>query len=109
MSAETTAARATSGDFDAEGPIDCVQRDGLPMGRCIARVARAPGGEATIVITFENSFTRTLFFEDSAFLRANTTMSGVGTDTDWRIEEGLHNIRVDDQRFVLPDVLIFGE
>ena len=36
-------------------------------------------------------------------------MSGVGTDTEWRRESGLHVIRVDDQRYELPDALVFKD
>ncbi|SIS94783.1 hypothetical protein SAMN05421759_10783 [Roseivivax lentus] len=104
-----SAAHAKAGDFDAKGRIACVQRDGLPIGTCTARVARGPAGEATLEATFENGFARMLFFEEGAFLRANTTMSGVGTDTDWRLEEGMLFLRVDDQRFEVPEALVFGD
>ena len=36
-------------------------------------------------------------------------MSGSGTDTDQRIDSGLHLVRVDDQRYELPAALVFGE
>jgi hypothetical protein len=35
-------------------------------------------------------------------------MSGVGTDTDWSMAAGVFIIRVDDQRFELPEALVFG-
>ena len=43
------------------------------------------------------------------FLRGNATMSGVGTDVEWRLSGGLYNVRVDDQRFELPEALVVGD
>ncbi|MGR3465795.1 hypothetical protein [Limimaricola sp.] len=100
--------RARRGDFDARATIACAQDEGRPMGRCAAGVARGAGGDAVVVATFPNGFRRVLFFENGMFLRGDATMSGVGTDTAWRLEDGMHVIRVDDQRFDVPDALITG-
>jgi hypothetical protein len=104
-----SAHRARKGDFDASQTIRCAQIRGQELTTCTAGAARAGGGDATLVATFSNGFARTLYFVHGEFVRANTTMSGVGTDTDWEIIDGLHLIRVDDQRFELPDALIFGD
>lgn len=101
--------RARRGDFDARAQIRCAQEAGEALGVCDAAVARSGGGDATVVVTFPNGFARQLFFTHGAFTRADATMSGVGTDTDWRVEDGLHVIRVDDQRFEAPVVLVIGE
>ena len=100
--------RARKGDFDASGEIPCAQIRGEPMGACRVAVARGGGGDATVVVTFANGFKRMLSFVHGEFIRADTTMSGSGFDTDWRLEGGLHFIRVDDQRYELPDALVFG-
>lgn len=104
-----SAERARQGDFDGSDSVRCAQIRGQEMGSCTADVARGEAGEATVVVTFANGFSRTLFFEDGAFTRANATMSGVGTDTEWRAEDDLLLIRVDDQRYELPSALVFGE
>lgn len=100
--------RAKSGSFDAGGDIACAQEVGEELGSCTAKVSR-DGTAAVVVVTFANGFSRMLTFEDGAFLRGNTTMSGVGTDTEWTLEDGLYRIRVDDQRFDIPETLIVGE
>lgn len=105
---DETAARAKRGVFDARARAPCAQIEGEALGICAVAVARGGDGRATVVATFANGFSRTLHFAGGAFLRANATMSGVGTDIDWRLEEGVHRIRVDDQRFELPDALLFG-
>ncbi len=101
--------RARRGDFDARAQVDCAQEIGEALGVCAAAVARSGGGDATVVVTFPNGFARQLYFTHGAFMRADATMSGAGTDTDWRVDDGAHVIRVDDQRFELPVALVIGE
>lgn len=108
MGADDSALRARRGDFDASGTLSCAQVRGQPMDRCTFGVARGTGGDATVVVTFSNGFKRTLFFAHGAFISGNATMSGTGFDTDWRTEGDRHVIRVDDQRYVLPNAAIFG-
>ena len=100
-------ARAKSGDFDARGEARCAQEAGQSLETCDVAVARAVGS-AAVVVTFPNGFARTLTFKDRQFLRGSATMSGVGTDTDWSLSSGVFSIRVDDQRFELPEALVFG-
>jgi len=76
------------------------------LGQCTYRIERDEKGKTTITVAFANGFKRRLFFKDGTFLKANTTMSGTGTDTDWNLKDGTHEIRVDDQRYEVPDILI---
>ena len=100
--------RAKAGTFDAKGDVACAQEVGQALGACTAVVARSGNWAAAVVVTFPNGFARTLMFDDGDFVRGNATMSGVGTDTDWHLTEGIYRIRVDDQRFELPETLVFG-
>lgn len=108
MGPDDSLARADAGDFDASGTIPCAQNPGETMGTCTFGVARGTGGDATVVVTFSNGFKRRLSFAHGRFVRADTTMSGTGFDTDWRVEGGTHVVRVEDQRFELPDAALFG-
>jgi hypothetical protein len=110
VAADPTAALklARSGDFDTIFEARCAQDVGQPPAVCRAAVARA-GDAAAVVVTFPNGFARTLTLADGKFLRGNPTMSGVGTDTEWRLMDGTYHIRVDDQRFELPARLVFQE
>ena len=101
--------RARKRKFDAKAEIACAQEKGQTLGNCSAAVARGQGGDATVVATFPNGFTRQLYFIHGEFVSASATMSGAGKDTEWRLEDGLHHIRVDDQRYELPDSFVFGE
>ncbi|GGX44096.1 hypothetical protein GCM10007385_10050 [Tateyamaria omphalii] len=105
---KTAIKRAKSGQFDAQGEVRCAQEVGQALGTCDASVARVAGSTA-VVVTFPNSFARILTFSDGAFLRGNATMSGVGTDTEWQLTNGTYHIRVDDQRFELPETLVFPD
>ncbi|MEO1138428.1 MAG: hypothetical protein AAFW87_03130 [Pseudomonadota bacterium] len=101
--------RARARDFDSRGKIPCAQVQGQVMGICNAATALGGGGDATVVVTFANGFARELYFVHGEFMRANATMSGVGTDLDWRLENGTYFIRVDDQRFELPESLAWTD
>ncbi len=105
----TSKARAKKGDFDAAATIACAQNQNEDLGVCAAKIARGIDGDASIVIKFANGFARTLYFHAGVFTRADATMSGVGTDTNWKTEEGVHYIRVDDQRFQIPVAFVAGE
>ncbi|MET1415469.1 hypothetical protein ABVF61_24570 [Roseibium sp. HPY-6] len=104
---DTSKGRAGKRDFDAEVTIACAQERGQALGTCSAAVSRDVGGDATIVVTFANGFERKLYFVHGEFVRASATMSGVGRDIDWRLQNGVHMVRVDDQRFELPDPFVF--
>lgn len=105
----TATERAKAGAFDMTGKVACAQEVGQAMDTCAAAVARAGESAAAVVVTFPNGFSRTLIFDDRVFVRGNPTMSGVGTDTDSRLSDGMYFIRVDDQRFQLPEALVFGK
>lgn len=94
--------RAKTRDFNSQGQIPCAQEQNQAMASCRAAVATSGGGDATIVVTFPNGFARDLYFLNGEFMRASATMSGVGTDTEWRLENDVYFIRVDDQRFEIP-------
>lgn len=100
--------RARSGVFDETGEVRCAQEAGQLLGTCVAVVARASDSSA-VIVRFPNGFSRILVFTSREFLRANATMSGVGTDTHWSLLGGIYHVRVDDQRFELSEALIFGD
>lgn len=104
----TATAKARSGAFDATGTVACAQEVGQTLGTCKANVAR-DGDSAVVVATFANGFSRMLTFDAGAFLRGNSTMSGVGTDIAWDLSDGVFRVRVDDQRFEIDETLVFGD
>lgn len=91
---------------EAKALVHCAQERGETLSECPAEVERAGDGRTTVTVAFPSGFTRRLTFTNGRFVRGDATMSGVGTDTDWTRENGEHLIRVDDQRFVIPDALV---
>ena len=85
--------------------IACAQERGETLGDCGYRLKQAEDGTITLTAAFTNGFKRKLFFKDGKFLKASATMSGTGKDIDADIVKGLHIIRVDDQRYEIPDTL----
>ncbi|WP_299048306.1 hypothetical protein [uncultured Tateyamaria sp.] len=100
--------RARAKEFDAVATVQCAQEVGQALAPCEASVARV-AGSAAVVVTFPNGFARTLTFSDGDFLRGNATMSGVGTDTAWHLSDGIYRLRVDDQRFDIPETLVTAD
>ena len=95
-----------SADTSTPKSIACAQERGETLGRCTYRIERDDEGKTTVTVVFANGFKRGLFFRDGKFTKASVTMSGVGTDTDWSLTDGTHVIRVDGQRYEVPDTLI---
>jgi hypothetical protein len=99
----------SSADNNTPKSIACTQERGAPLGQCSYRIKRDENGKTTVTVVFANGFKRGLFFVDGKFRKASVTMSGVGTDTDWSLKDGMHIIRVDGQRYEVPDTLIAGD
>ena len=100
--------RARKKRFDATAEVPCAQEQGEALNPCTIGIARSGGGDATAAVTFKNGFSRYLFFLHGEFISASATMSGAGRDTDWEVRGGTHYIRADDQRFEIPNALLFG-
>jgi hypothetical protein len=96
-------------DTDTPTSIACAQERGEPLAQCSYSIKRDETGKTTVTVVFANGFKRRLFFKDGKFVKASVTMSGVGTDTDWSLKDGRHMIRVDGQRYEVPDTLIAGD
>lgn len=100
--------RAGQGIFEAGGWVDCAQAHGQPLTQCGFGVARDGGGTATIVVTQPDGRTRTLFFEGGDFLSADTSQADGYPKTSATKETDLFMIRVGDERYEVPDAVVFG-
>ncbi len=106
--ADDSALRAGQGDFDARGFIPCAQHRGQTMHECEFAVARAGGGWATVVVTPGWGRPRTIFFANGQPIGADTSEAdNPGEFKAWR-ENGLHFIRVGDERYEIPDAIPLG-
>lgn len=108
LDASDSALRAGQGVFDAVGPVPCAQGTGAPMTDCAMGVARDGSGSATVVVTKPDGVKRVLFFTDGAFVSSDTSHAGGGFQSSATREGDLTLIRVDDERYEIPDAVIFG-
>jgi hypothetical protein len=108
MGPDDSALRAGRGEFDATGPIPCAQLRGQPMGSCEFGVARKGGGYATVVITKPDGVKRAIFFRMGVAVGADTSQADGYPEFRATKENGLHMIRVGDERYEIPDAVLLG-
>ena len=100
--------RAGMGKFDATGPILCAQFAGQPMGQCQMGVARAGGGTATVVVTRPDGRKRSIFFEKGKPVGADLSQADGNVTMRATKASDLHTIRIGDERYEIPDAVVFG-
>ena len=106
--AENATQRAGMGRFNATGKVPCAQQKGQPMGTCDFGVARDPGGSATVVITRPDGRKRAIFFEKGKPIGADVSQADGNKAFSAKKESDLHHIRVGDERYEIPDAVVFG-
>ncbi|MEW9919531.1 META domain-containing protein [Marimonas sp. MJW-29] len=109
LEASDTALRAGQGVFDATGILPCAKEVGAPMAQCAFGVARDAGANATVAIFRPDGKTRALFFSDGALLGADTSEADGGHGVSSAREGDLFLIRVNDERYEIPDAIVQGE
>lgn len=102
------ALRAGQGAFDATGVVPCAKESSVPTGPCPLGVVRSASGSAVVVVRRHDGMERVLYFENGAFTGADTSQVGGGFDTSFSREADLSLIRIDDERYEIPDAFIFG-
>jgi hypothetical protein len=106
--ASAAARRAGEGSFDATGKVPCAQSKGQPMGQCDFGVARAGGGTATVVVTRPDGRKRAIFFEKGKAISADLSQADGNTAFRATKEADLYMIRAGDERYEIPEAVIFG-
>lgn len=109
MGPDDSALRAGEGRFDATGPLPCARYLGQPMGQCEFGVARAGGGYSTVVIKFPDGFARVIFFRMGRPIGADTSEAEGNKEFRATRENDLNFVRVGDERYEIPDVVILGD
>lgn len=108
MGPDTSASRAGQGEFDATGQIPCAQYAGQPMTQCDFGVARAGGGDATVVVTRPDGTKRAIFFRNGNPIGADTSEADGYHELSVSREADLHLIRVGPERYEIPVAVILG-
>lgn len=100
--------RAGEGKFDATGPLPCARSKGQPMGQCTFGVARAGGGTATVVVTHPDGRKRFIFFEKGKAVGADLSQADGNMTFRATKEADLYMIRAGDERYEIPEAVVFG-
>ncbi len=100
--------QAGRGDFDANGPVKCAQGAGAPMVQCNAAVAREGGGTATVAITRPDGRKRFIFFEKGKAVGADLSQADGNMTFRATKEADLYMIRAGDERYEIPEAVVFG-
>lgn len=106
--ADDSALRAGQQDYDATGHLPCAQALGQPMTECSFAVSRAGGGYATVVIPRPDGRSRAIFFRSGIPIGADASQADGYPEFSAGKESDLHLIRIGDERYEIPDAVIFG-
>jgi hypothetical protein len=71
-------------------------------------VARAGGGDATVIITKPGGAKRALYFQMGTAIGADTSQADGYSEFRAEKENDLSMIRVGDERYEIPDAVLFG-
>jgi heat shock protein HslJ len=106
---DDSALLAGQGIFDASGTIPCAQYRGQPMTQCEFGVARAGGGDATVVVKKADTGQRAIFFRMGK--PAGADISEADGDPEFSVskENDLHLIRIGNERYEIPEAVIFAD
>lgn len=100
--------RAADGKFNATGKVPCAQAKGQPMGQCDFGVARAGGGTATVVVTRPDGRKRFIFFDNGRATSADLSQADGNMTFRATKEADLYRIQAGDERYEIPEAVIFG-
>lgn len=101
-------ARASQGKFNATGKIPCAQNKGQPMGQCDFGVARAGGGTAAVSITLLDGRKRAIFFKAGKAVGADLSQADGNMSFSASKEADLYTIRAGNERYEIPEAVIYG-
>lgn len=102
------AGRAGEGKFNATGKIPCAKDKGQPMGQCDFGVARAGGGTAAVVVTRLDGRKRLIYFKAGKAVGADLSQADGNMDFKATKEADLFMIRAGNERYEIPEAVIFG-
>lgn len=100
--------RAGQGKFNATGNIPCAKGAGQPMGSCPFGVAREGQGTATVVVTHADGRKRFLFFQKGKPTGADLSQAEGNMGFQVRKNADLFLIEAGNERYEIPEAVIFG-
>lgn len=94
-------------NYHATGDIPCAMAAGQPTGTCPFGVTREGNGSGIVTVTRPDGRTRAIFFENGEAIGADVSEADPG-DFSARRDADLTFVRIGDERYEVPDAVIFG-
>jgi hypothetical protein len=97
--------------YNATGPLSCVRNADAPVQQCTFGVIReSPGsGNGSVTIDWPDGGSRVIFFEAGTPVRYDETEADGGARmTVTRTDNGINIVFIGEERFEIPDSVIWG-
>jgi len=94
-------------NYHATGNIPCTVAKGQPNGSCPFGVTREGNGSGMVTVTKPDGRTRVIFFENGTVTGADVSQADPG-EFSAKKESDLSIILIGDERYEIPDAVIFG-
>ncbi len=104
---DDSALRAGQREFDATGQVQCASTKAEEISQCAFGVARSGSGYATVVITKSDGRKRAVYFVLGQAIGASTSQADWGEFSATR-DADVHIIQVGNERYEIPDAVVFG-
>lgn len=95
-------------NYNATGKIPCHVSEGQPTVSCAFGVTRQGNGSGTVTITKPDGRTRAIFFESGRATGYDQSQSDRGAFSTTR-QGDLSIIQIGQERYEIPDAVIFGD
>lgn len=95
-------------EFDATGVFPCARNKGQPMGSCEFGVVRQGNGDGYVNVVWPDGGHRIIFFEAGSPVTFDANEAEQDVNMTVRKELDLFMIRIGEQRFEIPEAVIFG-
>jgi hypothetical protein len=93
--------------YHATGEIPCSMGGGQPTGSCAFGVVREGGGSGFVTVTKADGSTRAIFFEKGKAVGSDASQADAGEFSATR-EGDLNIVHIGEERYEIPDAVIFG-
>lgn len=101
-------AKVPGTDFHATGVIPCARNAGQQTVPCNFGVIRAGGGSGTVTVFWPDGGNRVIFFESGKPVSFDESEADGGANMTATQKAGLNMIYIGDQRFEIPESVIYG-
>lgn len=100
-------AKVPGTNYNATGNIPCAMAKGQPMGSCPFGVVRQGNGTADVTVKKPDGRSRTIFFKNGKAIGADVSQADPGQFRATK-EADLFMIRIGEERYEIPDAVVFG-